>query len=98
MAANPETIYARLCVDLGRTAEKIPQGVADYMRGRIDAARERLAEDGVDVEAGGAAMEDLWVMYAAYLYRRRDSNEGMPRSLRLALNDAKVSAAIRRNG
>lgn len=39
----------------------------------------------------------LIVMYAAWLWRRRDSMEGMPRMLRLALNN-RVFSEVAANG
>lgn len=95
---NREVVYKLLCTDLGRSPAQVPEDVRDYMLSRIDAARARLEKDGVNVDSGEADALDLWVMYAAYLYRRRDSDAAMPRSLRLALNDAKVSSAIGRAG
>lgn len=95
---NREVVYNLLCTDLGRSPAQVPENVRDYMLGRIDAARARLKQAGVDVDDGEDDTLDLWMMYASYLYRRRDSDAAMPRSLRLALNDAKVSSAIGRAG
>lgn len=92
MDEHKNTIYALLCTDLGRKAASVPDDVKTYMEEKIAAAYERLEEDGVDMSNVTAARRDLWTMYAAYLYRRRDSSESMPRSLRLALNDAKVAS------
>ena len=84
------TVYSMLCADLGRSPSTIPSELRDYMEMKIEAARQRLIEAGITPDASNAAQLDLWTMYAGYLYRRRDSDGEMPRSLRLALNDAKA--------
>ena len=54
----------------------------------IQAAKEFIQREGVAI-ATPYSVEDsqLIVMYAAYLFRKRDSGEGMPRMLRWALNN-----------
>ena len=90
MEEHKATAFAFLCADLGRKESALPEEIKAYMDNKIEAAYERLVEDGVDMSDMTASRLDLWAMYAAYLYRRKDSNEAMPPSLRLALNDAKV--------
>ena len=98
MPDNKELAFKRLCIDLGRTEVSLTEEVKDYIRSKLDAAAARLVKAGIDLNDGEADTLDLWIMYAAYLYRRRDSNETMPMSLRLALNDAKVAAATKGSG
>ena len=86
---------ALLMTDLGYMANSVPQSVKELIESKLDTAAQRIADMGITLEAGNLAHRDLWVGYAAYLYRHRDSDRGMPRSLRLAINDAKVSAATR---
>lgn len=93
-----ETVFKFLCADLGRKAGSVPDDVKTYMDNKIASAYERLVEDGVDMSDVTASRLDLWAMYAAYLYRRKDSNEAMPLSLRLALNDAKVASITKGAG
>lgn len=52
----------------------------------LSAAEGMIAREGV---ALSASLEDaqLLLMYAAYLYRKRATDEGMPRMLRWALNN-----------
>lgn len=54
----------------------------------IQAAKEFIQREGVAI-ATPYSVEDsqLIEMYAAYLFRKRDSGEGMPRMLRWALNN-----------
>lgn len=92
------TALALLLTDLGYTSAGIPGPVKEYISQKLDAAAERIAQMGISLEAENAAHLDLWVGYAAYLYRHRDADRPMPRSLRLAINDARVSAATREAG
>lgn len=54
----------------------------------IQAAKELIQREGVAI-ATPYSVEDcqLIEMYAAYLFRKRDSGDGMPRMLRWALNN-----------
>ena len=51
------------------------------------AQREIMAEGASDLDASDALDQQLIVMYAAWLWRRRDEMTGMPRMLRLSLNN-----------
>ena len=51
------------------------------------AQREIIGEGASDLDASDPLDQQLIVMYAAWLWRRRDNMEGMPRMLRLALNN-----------
>lgn len=57
-----------------------------YLTQIIDAAVAMIQREGITLE-DGAEDEQLVEMYAAYLVRKRASNEGMPRMLRWALNN-----------
>lgn len=52
----------------------------------INAAKEFIKKEGVSLTEN-AEDTQLVVMYAAYLYRKRATDEGMPRMLRWALNN-----------
>lgn len=54
----------------------------------LTAATSAITAEGVtDLDVNNALDQQLIVMYAAWLWRRRDSMDGMPRMLRLALNN-----------
>lgn len=54
----------------------------------IDTAIQLIRREGVSVtEPYSPEDGQLIVMYAAYLFRKRATNEGMPRMLRWALNN-----------
>lgn len=52
----------------------------------VDAAQSFIAREGVTL-TDSAEDAQLIIMYAAYLYRKRATDEGMPRMLRWALNN-----------
>ena len=91
--ADNTAVLALLYTNLGYKQKSIPDDVKAFIESQLAAADARLINDGVDISSTAADITDLRVMYAAYLYRHRDSDKPMPRSLRLALNDAKVAAA-----
>ena len=54
----------------------------------LTAAQTAIIEEGAsDLDASDPLDQQLIVMYAAWLWRRRDQMTGMPRMLRLALNN-----------
>ena len=57
-----------------------------YLTQIINAAMAMIQREGITLE-NSAEDEQLVEMYAAYLVRKRASNEGMPRMLRWALNN-----------
>ena len=59
----------------------------DYLYTLIDVARQSIKREGITLQ-DTAEDNNLIVMYVAYLYRKRaESTAGMPRMLRLALNN-----------
>lgn len=94
MAANyTETEYAMLKADLGFLIDP-PEIVADLMAQKLNAALRMLEQDGVTVDQTDPGDEELVVMYAAWLYRKRDNGDGKPPMLRQALNDRKVYGKV----
>lgn len=91
--ANTGTAYAMLKVDLGFLGVP-PEPVENYMQQLLDSARTELARDGVALDENDPADAGLVAMYAAWLYRKRDSGAGKPRMLREALNDRKVHGKV----
>lgn len=60
----------------------------------INAAVAFIQEEGVSLSAPYTVKQaQLIEMYAAYLFRKRNTAEGMPRMLRWALNNAILSQA-----
>lgn len=83
--AYTETQLALLKVDLGRMGFDVNQTV--YLGNLLDAAIARIEKTGVRLSADSADHDQLVVMYAAWLYRKRVNGDAMPRMLRTAIND-----------
>lgn len=58
----------------------------DYLAHAIETAKDLIQREGVQL-TDSAEDNHLVIMYAGYLYRKRATNEGMPRMLRYALNN-----------
>lgn len=73
-----------LKIDLGITTTAYDERLGQY----LTSAQQMIEREGVTA-LNLSALEDkqLVVMYAAWLWRRRDTQEGMPRMLRWALNN-----------
>lgn len=75
-------IMALLKIDLGIIGDAYDPLLSQL----INAAKEFIKKEGVSLTES-AEDTQLVVMYAAYLYRKRATDEGMPRMLRWALNN-----------
>lgn len=75
-------ILAALKIELGITTDAYDARLAQY----ITQAREMIKREGAKLN-DTAEDNALVVMYAAWMWRKRDSMEGMPRMLRWALNN-----------
>lgn len=72
-----------LKVDLGIVTSAYDTRLTQY----ISYAKQSIKEEGATLELSSVADMQLVVMYAGWLWRRRDTGEGMPRMLRYALNN-----------
>ncbi|MBQ6322596.1 MAG: hypothetical protein IJI24_06960 [Lachnospiraceae bacterium] len=62
-----------------------------YLGNLINVAKQSIAREGITLN-GSLEDDNLIVMYASYLYRKRaEDNPGMPRMLRYALNNRLLS-------
>lgn len=76
-----------LKVDLGIMTDVYDTRLTQY----LEYAKGRIEEEGADV----CARSELIVMYAGWLWRRRDTGDGMPRMLRYALNNKVLGGKAR---
>lgn len=53
----------------------------------IKSSYQMIVAEGASLDVSKIEDAQLVIMYAAWTWRRRDTGEGMPRMLRLALND-----------
>ena len=77
-----------LKTDLGITTTAYDERLQQY----LTSAQQMIEREGVKT-LDLSSLEDaqLVVMYAAWMWRRRDSQDGMPRMLRWALNNRIMS-------
>ncbi len=61
----------------------------------IKVAKEEIAGEGISLNIDSIKDLHLVVMYAAYLYSKRKTGEGMPRMLRFALNNRMINEKAR---
>lgn len=80
-----ETMLTMLKTDLGiRTSTAYDTRLEQL----LTAAMKFIKEEGAsDLDASDPLDQQLIVMYAAWLWRKRDDMPGMPRALRWALNN-----------
>lgn len=77
-----EAVLEILKINLQISTDKLDS----YLSGLISAAREYIKTEGITLQ-DTPGDQNLVVMYAAYLYRKRREDGPMPRSLRWALNN-----------
>lgn len=80
---NEFMMLEALKVDLGITTSAYDNRLVQY----LNAAQAAIETEGVTIVKDSLADGNLVVMYAAWLWRKRESGEGMPRMLRWALNN-----------
>lgn len=87
---DASTLLSGLKVDLGITTTAYDDRLTVYLQ----TAQARITEEGATLTD---SVDDslLTQQYAAWLWRRRDTGEGMPRMLRLALNNRIFSRKMR---
>ena len=74
-------LLAMLKIDCGITTTAFDERLAQY----VETAKAEITREGATL-ADTASDSQLIVMYAAWLWRKRDTGEGMPRMLRYMLN------------
>lgn len=77
------TLLPGLKVDLGIRTEAYD----DRLRAYLTFAVRAIYEEGINLQDGDPQDMQLVQMYAGWLWRRRDTGEGMPRMIRYALNN-----------
>lgn len=72
-----------LKTDLGITS----MAYDSRLHATIEAAKELITREGITLNVNSFEDAQLIVMYAAWMWRRRDTMDAMPRMLRYALNN-----------
>lgn len=78
-----ETMLAMLKIDLGITATAYDDRLTQY----LESAKAEIEREGVTLSADSVIDCNLVIQYAAWMWRKRDTGEGMPRMLRWQLNN-----------
>lgn len=77
-----DELLSRLKIDLGISTDAYDSRLTQY----LESAEQMITREGITL-AGSEEDDQIVVMYAAWMWRRRDSGEGMPRMLRYAMNN-----------
>lgn len=80
---TPETMLLLMKTDLGITTTLYDERLLQYLA----AAKQEIEREGCVLSADSASDTNLQIMYAAWMWRRRDTGEGMPRMIRWLLNN-----------
>lgn len=70
-------------------------GYDERLQQMIDAAQDYIATEGINIDQASDGDTQIVVMYAEYLWRKRESGEEMPRMLRRVLNNRLFSQKMR---
>jgi len=87
---NENTMLEMLKVDLGITTTAYDERLAQY----IASAKDAIKIEGITLDDAVVSDGNLVVLYAAWLWRKRDTAEGMPRMLRWMLNNRLFSEKV----
>lgn len=85
-----EMMLTALKVDLGITTTAYDQRLSQY----LVSARADIEIEGIKIIEQSISDCNLIVMYAAWLWRKRDTGEGMPRNLRWMMNNRLFSQKL----
>lgn len=90
---NDEAMLLALKTDLGITTDAYDTRLGQY----LTSAKKAITIEGITL-TDGVADCDLVVRYAAWTWRKRSTGEGIPRSLRWALNNRLFSEKLSEGG
>lgn len=79
---NDETLLQMLKIDLGITTDIYNTRLEQY----LTAAKAEIEREGVAL-TDSMADGNLVIQYAAWMWRKRDTGEGMPRMIRWQINN-----------
>ena len=85
-----EMMLNALKVDLGITTTAYDQRLSQF----LISARGAIEIEGITINEQSISDCNLIVMYAAWLWRKRDTGEGMPRNLRWMMNNRLFSEKL----
>lgn len=80
-----------LRTDLGITTNKYDVRLMQY----LNTAEKMIRTEGININDTDTQDKQLVVSYAAWMWRKRDNMEGMPRMLRYQLNNRLMSQKMK---
>lgn len=81
---NDETMLRMLKIDLGITASAYDDRLGQYLQ----SAKSEIEREGLTLSVSDDVSDaNIVIQYAAWLWRKRDTGEGMPRMLRWEINN-----------
>lgn len=81
---NDETMLRMLKIDLGITASAYDDRLGQYLQ----SAKSEIEREGLTLSVSDDISDaNIVIQYAAWLWRKRDTGEGMPRMLRWEINN-----------
>lgn len=81
---NDQVMLQMLKIDVGIKTTAYDERLSQY----IVTAKDEIRREGVtDLSADSIADCNMVIQYAAWMWRKRDTGEGMPRMLRWVLNN-----------
>lgn len=84
-------LLSALKIDLGITTNAYDERFVQYIRSSYEA----ITEEGIVLDVTSMKDQQLVVLYSAWMWRKRDNGEGMPRMIRYALNNRLFSQKMR---
>lgn len=88
---DENTMLEALKVDLGISTNAYDNRLRQYLQ----AAAEAIRTEGITLDLQSFQDSQLQIMYAAWLWRKRDSQDGMPRMLRWLMNNRLFSEKVK---
>lgn len=85
-------LLSALKIDLGMTTTAYDERLMQYIKSSYEA----IMEEGITLNSASMKDQQLVILYSAWMWRRRDSGEGMPRMIRYALNNRLLSEKMKR--
>ena len=96
MANEESAAMALLRVNVGfPTAGSVPAGIDTLLQNALDTATADLLAMGITLDTAVAADLNLQVMYAAWLYNKRKTGEGMGLALSARIHNRQVARATK---
>ena len=87
---NDAAMLEALKVDLGISTTAYDSRLVQYLSG----AKQAIEQEGITLDLTVYLDCSLQIMYAAWMWRKRDTGEGMPRMLRYMLNNRLFSEKV----